>query len=1503
MLIKIIYIFLTLSLNCIFVYGQLADQKSSFAFVIDDTGSMQDDIDQVKSKTELIFDKIVASGTSSIGNVVLVTFNDPGVRPALITTDVNTFKTTLYSIVADGGADCPEMAMTGIEVALSNTLPRSYIYVFTDASAKDYEKFPKIKRMAQKQGSQIVFLLTGECNPFYESDPGYKVYHDLASATSGQVFHVDKGEIGQVLDFVGKTLDQRRAVLATAVLPPGYDKTLSFPADKEIDDIHIAVSGLKPKAEVLKPDGSDAKTTDIFKNIGVEKLGSGNFTAKVGSETSTSVVITGATAINFQHGFTGFKPTSIKTTVTRPIAGKPSFLAIELSSKAKDVKLNEVELLDLDDNVISVRPLKEVGKDFYVAEKELPPTSIFRIAVKGYNTKTKEPIKRLSFTPIEPQTPSTEEIAEKRAPTVTLIGDPTREVPYGEPLQVQCKINAYPAPKVQWVDEKTGLTISEMAVEEELPYDYISILDLEQVKINTSYQCRASNEVGQDDTTVTVRPIDRFVALNVSKDTSIDYDDEGKLYCIIDANPPAQITWYLNGDLLDNDENLEKSEDGSVLNIIYMKPKFEGKYNCEARNELKREIYYINLVMTGTAVPKIDDSVNQVNVTRKENATISCKVIEGIPQPGIRWSFKHRYAQEFVVLDSYSDILEISSTDINAAGTYKCEAFNLFGKAEHEIELVVKYPPKITSKRHTIKTKSGEYVYLTCQVDGMPRPNVKWTFNGIEIKKSLRQRIYRDNMLGMKVSIKDSGTYNCTAVNELGSDTKIVNLTIYDPVRITPPIKSTLKTKVGSTIVLPCEAFGHPTPSIKWVFIKEHDHSELLRPSDPSGSLQVSRVQLEQSGQYLCIAENIGGSSNITYTLQVLAPPHIVKSSVSKSITAVVNDLILTLPCEAKGNPKPTIIWTKDELRIPSGTYWHDIKDDGTLVIKNVDDITQGRYVCIAENSLGTDTDYFDVLVQNYPDASEKRGVLDVQLGRSTKIYCDIPHTSTDRLTWYKDSILIATGELYLNDINMGDNGLYTCRVNTFSGATSASKMVNVGFPPYFNEAASEVIYYVADAEAYLSCLATGVPTPTVTWLHNDIPIEFTEMAYRFYMSSNDLGRFSCTVSNSYGTISRDFNIISQCSFKAEMNPDSPTVSVLDARDTTKPDDVIVNIPVGEEIIIYCIKGFEIFPGTELKATCVQDTMLKIGDKEIKYNDIKCRKDVTPITKPTGKRCSPTKRDTETIKVGIETDGKFDEVFEICYDKFNSIPIYSTHKINRSLAGVEPTDVNWYDNDLVRYNYDELYDCTNQMYHINAIRPLARGLECCFTKRKLVNPQDVSPGVSQIATYSNLNIVPHWSTCGTKNWDDIEMRIRILAKPLNRNLIVRTGTSGQLQFPTTSLRMQNIFIHDRSNKRQPVPKFLWKVVQDEFSRSSLAIIQVNVPDLKLSEALSYVVCKDICNLVEWMKSPVWRDVKYGFTYCCTIKEFETAFGLEGQFSIGLEGIFSDTLIIPDTGRV
>lgn len=47
------------------------------------------------------------------------------------------------------------MAMKGIELGLQNSLPLSYLYVFTDATAKDYNKFEQIKSIAQKKQSQV----------------------------------------------------------------------------------------------------------------------------------------------------------------------------------------------------------------------------------------------------------------------------------------------------------------------------------------------------------------------------------------------------------------------------------------------------------------------------------------------------------------------------------------------------------------------------------------------------------------------------------------------------------------------------------------------------------------------------------------------------------------------------------------------------------------------------------------------------------------------------------------------------------------------------------------------------------------------------------------------------------------------------------------------------------------------------------------------------------------------------------------------------------------------------------------------------------------------------------------------------------------------------------------------------------------------------------------------------------------------------------------------------
>lgn len=72
MYLKTVTYFLVLYIRL--VVGQM--DKISLTFVIDDTGSMQGDIDQVKEGVNLIFDSVTKSKDSPIADFIIVTFND-----------------------------------------------------------------------------------------------------------------------------------------------------------------------------------------------------------------------------------------------------------------------------------------------------------------------------------------------------------------------------------------------------------------------------------------------------------------------------------------------------------------------------------------------------------------------------------------------------------------------------------------------------------------------------------------------------------------------------------------------------------------------------------------------------------------------------------------------------------------------------------------------------------------------------------------------------------------------------------------------------------------------------------------------------------------------------------------------------------------------------------------------------------------------------------------------------------------------------------------------------------------------------------------------------------------------------------------------------------------------------------------------------------------------------------------------------------------------------------
>jgi hemicentin len=90
-------------------------------------------------------------------NVTLVSALD--IQPLTVTENPDEFVRALDRLTVDGGGDCPEMACGGILQALQNAYPYSYLYVFTDAPAKDHHLYKDILGVIQRKHSQVGSVL------------------------------------------------------------------------------------------------------------------------------------------------------------------------------------------------------------------------------------------------------------------------------------------------------------------------------------------------------------------------------------------------------------------------------------------------------------------------------------------------------------------------------------------------------------------------------------------------------------------------------------------------------------------------------------------------------------------------------------------------------------------------------------------------------------------------------------------------------------------------------------------------------------------------------------------------------------------------------------------------------------------------------------------------------------------------------------------------------------------------------------------------------------------------------------------------------------------------------------------------------------------------------------------------------------------------------------------------------------------------------------------------
>ncbi|XP_045778362.1 hemicentin-1-like [Maniola jurtina] len=1501
----IILIHFYLYLQSCFVDGAV---KSSLVFVIDDTASMAEEIDGVKQRTYEVFDAVLSSNGSAIDDFVLVTFNDPGIELRIVTRDKYAYKRKVQNIQIHGGDDCPELAMSGIELALENSKPNSFIYVFTDASAKDYDKFERVKSLSQKKSSQVTFLLTGLCDD--TTTPDYVVFEKLSEATSGQVFNIERDDVNKVIDYIIEMIKHKKTTLDKKTFRIGdSNKHMTFTVDSKIWDVMVSVSAAHPEFRILGPDNTEVTvekiTATATTSIGKLKTKPGVYKIILNSDDSskpTSVVITGSTSVTFRHGFSPFIPSTINETSTKPIPDQLSFLSIELENNKRDVLLKTVELRDVNDRMVIELPLKMVDDDqqFYITQVLYPPTGPFKIVVHGY-IPSNEKITRTSPTTVEYQKPNlTIETVNNLAPKVTILGEATMNAEYKKPLNIHCKVMAYPAPDViYWLDEK-GIYLSLTPIAVDLPYEYISILALPKVEENRTLTCMANNTMGQDKASVNIEIKSFFNVLEYPTDTTIEYGTTAQLKLKIESMPTATITWHKDDDVLRNSEYFTISDDNSTLTIKDMQPEMTGSYSVEATNGFNAKQFDFEVFLSAAEPPKMDSSTtSEYRVEKGSSAELSCRIISGKPEPKFYWSFDQNYTGVFEIVkitdtSSKESSYNIDKIDPKAAGAYKCTAYNDFGEDSREMDLFVEYPPTVEiddAYQYKESMRTGELIQIPCYVDGVPTPTVRWLIDGLEINVTTKYKIYKDNTLSFRSSIDDRGVYTCEASNPLGKARKDVHLAVFVPVNIESPKQSLIELKVGDILILPCQADGFPKPNIEWRFFsKDSKIAQKTLRKDITNTVVIPRVQLSDEGLYTCVASNTKSSSNITYEVNVKAPPTIFNTLRDKTIEAVKGDLVLRLPCIVEGRPKPTVTWTfENGLNIVTGTEWYDVEEDGTLIIKNIDEDGAGDYICKAENPLGSSFENYKVIVLDSPTSDGNNDtILILEEGRSFSVDCGMSHKKSDLIRWFKDGRFIKNGDLTLNNVNTADSGIYSCRVSNFKVSHSSHYNIIVGFKPTFTSDEETDIDFIEDSVTALSCNARGEPKPKIQWWKNKQLIEETSMTHILFMESSDIGQYTCRLSNEFGNISRTFNIVvsNECTLNIDKSFEMKQPLLLSSEDINLPAlrsaDGLLKIPAEHSILMFCPNSFinidGIKYGDHLNGSCVDNSILNINGINVDFSNIRCNDKIVPLTKSTGVHCGP--GNTELLNIGYDIGSEFVGIYDVCINKDSKLPLYTKFDMYPIIEDTIPNEkIEFVGSKHLPFKFEDMYNCLLQRHSILSLtgKRLSTDNRCCFAKRQLVNPRDVVPGYQQVATYNYLNVIPKWGTCGTENWDEVEERVRSLVKELGHPLEVYTGSSHLMKLPAQP-KENTVHLVDRFNRQQPVPRYTWKVIVDHYEARSVAIIQINIPDITLYQAFSFMLCKDICHEIEWMRSADWRDVKKGFTFCCKVKDFETAFG-------------------------
>ncbi|XP_068590124.1 matrix-remodeling-associated protein 5-like [Cebidichthys violaceus] len=286
------------------------------------------------------------------------------------------------------------------------------------------------------------------------------------------------------------------------------------------------------------------------------------------------------------------------------------------------------------------------------------------------------------------------------------------------------------------------------------------------------------------------------------------------------------------------------------------------------------------------------------------------------------------------------------------------------------------------------------------------------------------------------------------------------------------------------------------------------------------------------------------------------------------------------LACEAQGEPKPSITWTKVAtgavMSIHSRAQRFEVLPNGTLVIQNIQLQDRGTYICSAHSFIGRDRLLTTLEVWTRPPrmllASYREAT--IHQGGEVHLECQADGVPSPLLSWVLPdrSVLTFTapstsritmdknGTLHISVTLPSDRGVYRCVASNSAGAASASARVHVSsLPPVIQQPREEHLLLFPGRSVYAHCSARGAPPPTLRWripdgtlvrpsqfLHGNLFVLPNGTLHIRGVGPKDSGNYECTASNAVGADKRTVRVeIEGGASKAHIVSTSPSITAV----------------------------------------------------------------------------------------------------------------------------------------------------------------------------------------------------------------------------------------------------------------------------------------------------------------------------------------------------------------------